>query len=35
MSFLPWINNFMHTFLWIGMCLTWIYLGGPSRRSRW
>jgi hypothetical protein len=27
MSFLPWINNFMHTFLWIGICLTWLYLG--------
>ncbi|QXD16815.1 hypothetical protein GQ464_007720 [Rhodocaloribacter litoris] len=27
MSFLPWINNFMHTFLWIGLCLTFLYLG--------
>jgi hypothetical protein len=27
MSFLPWVNNFMHTFLWIGFCLTWLYLG--------
>ena len=27
MSFLPWVNNFMHTFLWIGVCLTWLYLG--------
>lgn len=27
MSLLPWENNFMHTFLWIGFCLTWLYLG--------
>ena len=27
MSFLPWVNNFMHSFLWIGFCLTWLYLG--------
>ncbi len=27
MSFLPWVNNFMHTFIWIGFCLTWLYLG--------
>ena len=27
MSFLPWVNNFMHTFLWIGVCLTFLYLG--------
>ena len=27
MSFLPWVNNFMHTFLWIGLCLSWLYLG--------
>lgn len=27
MSFLPWINNFLHTFVWIGGCLTWLYLG--------
>src|ERR1700755_1380101 len=28
MSFLPWVNNFMHSFLWIGFCLSWLYLGG-------
>src|SRR6266496_4475482 len=22
MSFLPWINDFLHTFVWIGICLT-------------
>jgi hypothetical protein len=27
MSFLPWVTNFMHTFLWIGVCLSWLYLG--------
>jgi hypothetical protein len=27
MSFLPWVNNFLHTFVWIGFCLTWLYLG--------
>jgi hypothetical protein len=27
MSFLPWVNNFMHTFVWIGLCLTYLYLG--------
>lgn len=27
MSFLPWLNNFMHTFLWIGVCLSFLYLG--------
>jgi hypothetical protein len=27
MSFLPWVNNFMHTFLWIGVCLSVLYLG--------
>ena len=21
MSFLPWLANFLHTFLWIGVCL--------------
>jgi len=27
MSFLPWVNNFLHTFPWIGFCLAWLYLG--------
>ncbi len=27
MSFLPWINNLLHTFLWIGVCLTFMYIG--------
>ena len=25
MSFLPWLNNFIHSFIWIGVCLTWLY----------
>jgi len=35
MSFLPWINNFMHTFLWIGVCLTWLYLGVRGTQPMW
>jgi hypothetical protein len=27
MSFLPWLNNFLHTFVWIGVCLSYLYLG--------
>jgi hypothetical protein len=27
MSFLPWLNNFIHTFLWIGLCLGFLYSG--------
>ncbi|MBM2840857.1 MAG: hypothetical protein HW412_1385 [Bacteroidetes bacterium] len=27
MSFLPWINNLLHTFIWIGFCLTFLYAG--------
>jgi ABC-type transport system involved in cytochrome c biogenesis permease subunit len=33
MSFLPWINNFLHTFVWIGGCLTLLYLGLRDRES--
>jgi hypothetical protein len=25
MSFLPWLNNIIHSFIWIGLCLTWLY----------
>ena len=35
MSFLPWINNFMHTFLWIGICLTVLYLGVRETQPMW
>jgi hypothetical protein len=27
MSYLPWVTNFMHSFIWIGICLTFLYLG--------
>ncbi len=27
MSFLPWFNNLLHTSLWIGIVLTWLYHG--------
>lgn len=35
MSFLPWLNNFFHTFLWIGVCLTWLYLGVRRTQPMW
>jgi vacuolar-type H+-ATPase subunit I/STV1 len=25
MAFLPWLDNFIHSFVWVGMCLTWLY----------
>jgi hypothetical protein len=31
MSFLPWLNNFFHTFIWIGLCLTFLYAGCYNR----
>lgn len=31
MSFLPWLNNFFHTFLWIGLCLGFLYAGAYRR----
>ncbi len=27
MSFLPWLNNALHTFVWIGLCLGFLYAG--------
>jgi hypothetical protein len=33
MSFLPWLNNFIHSFLWIGVCLTWLYYCTHERPS--
>ena len=33
MSFLPWVNNFLHTFPWIGFCLAWLYLGVRKDQS--
>ena len=31
MSFLPWLNNAMHTFVWIGGCLGFLYAGAHRR----
>lgn len=25
MSFIPWLNNFIHSFIWIGLCLGFLY----------
>jgi hypothetical protein len=32
MSFLPWLNNALHTFVWIGLCLGFLYAGSYRRR---
>lgn len=34
MSFLPWVNNLLHTFVWIGLCLGFLY-AGAWRRLAW
>jgi len=34
MSFLPWLNNFLHTFVWIGLCLGFLY-AGAFRKPFW
>ena len=34
MSFLPWLNNFFHSFIWIGLCLSFLY-AGAYRKPRW
>ena len=25
MAFLPWLDNFLHSFVWVGICLCWLY----------
>jgi hypothetical protein len=35
MSYLPWVNNFLHTFIWIGICLTILYLGVRESAPMW
>lgn len=25
MAFLPWLNNLLHSFIWVGFCLAWLY----------
>ena len=32
MSFLPWLNDFFHTFIWIGLCLGFLY-GAVQHKS--
>jgi len=34
MSFYPWLNNFIHSFIWIGLCLGFLY-AGSYRRPIW
>lgn len=34
MSYLPWLNNFLHTFIWIGLGLGFLY-AGSYRRPIW
>ena len=31
MSFLPWLNNVIHTFIWLAFCLTWLYYASNQR----
>lgn len=31
MAFLPWLNNFLHSFVWVGLCLAWLYYGAHER----
>ena len=35
MSYLPWVNNFLHTFIWIGICLTVLYFGVRETKPMW
>ena len=35
MSFMPWFNNFLHTFVWIGFVLTTLYLGVRRSQPLW
>ena len=34
MSFLPWLNDFIHSFIWIGFCLGFLY-AGCYKRPMW
>jgi hypothetical protein len=34
MSFLPWLNNGLHTFVWIGLCLGFLY-AWSHRKPMW
>jgi hypothetical protein len=30
MAFLPWLNNLIHSFIWVGFVLTWLYFASRS-----
>jgi hypothetical protein len=30
MAFLPWLDNFMHSFLWVGFALAWLYFSSTG-----
>lgn len=31
MAFLPWLNNLLHSVLWVGICLGWLYYCARER----
>jgi hypothetical protein len=31
MAFLPWLNNLVHSGIWVGLCLGWLYYGTHER----
>ena len=35
MTFLPWINNFLHSFFWIGLGFPWLYFATRGRSPSW
>lgn len=35
MSFMPWVTNFLHTFVWIGGVLTVLYMGVRRTQPLW
>ena len=35
MSFMPWLTNFLHTFVWIGVCLSFLYLNVRRTQPLW
>lgn len=35
MSYLPWVNNFLHTFIWIGSILTFLYFAIRGKFPLW
>lgn len=35
MSFMPWLNTFIHAFIWIGLCLGFLYSVSYGKRPLW